>query len=218
MGQFDQFAMTTNSLGGQGSNSQVAASLSPFAAANNMGELSSQYYNMGKNIAGITKPITDATNESLQQNLSMGGQAANNAGAEYAARQMQQGGSATGAGVVKAQTMMGVLGQNNQLKMQAANTVAGLQSQGLSMQAQMAQQMASLRQSYATALANYTTQSNAQAQSAAQFLLTNNKGAPSGQWTTNNFGQITSGADNYSAYQGYLGQQSQARNFLAGIA
>ena len=216
MSTFDSFAVAGGSNSGLQSSLQQSLGLN--GVTNSLSELSQTYNNMGSKIAGITKPITDATNQSLQQNLSMGGQAATNAAKEYSAREAQAGGTGAGSGVVKAQALMGVLGQNSALKLQSANTVASLQKEGLSMQAQLAAQMAQLRQSYASTLANYVTQQNQQGIAAATAVLQNVH--PTGTWATNNQGMVANDPSSQASYANYnnqMAQRSQASSFLAGI-
>lgn len=216
MGQFSAYETAGGS--NTGLNSQASTILSLNGMDNSMNELRNTYGNIGTRINNITKPITDATNGVIQQNLSMGGQAANNAAKEYSAREAQAGGTGAGAGVVKAQALMSVLGQNANLKLQSANSVANIQKEGLSLSAQIAQQMAALRQNYAQTLATYVTNKNQQDIAAANAILQNVH--PSGTWATMANGQVAidpSSQASYAQYQSGMAQRGQAANFLAGI-
>lgn len=97
----------------------------------------------------------NARNNAAQFNLSAGGQAANNTAMEYANRASQQGSSALGAGVVKAQAMMPVYAQNAALKTDAADIAAKSHQEGVSLAAQIASTIGQLRASYLSTLTGY---------------------------------------------------------------
>lgn len=99
----------------------------------------------------------DARNSAIAYQTTAGGQAANNAASEYANRAMQQGGSALGAGVVKAQAMMPVFAANAGLKSEAADVAAKAHQEAASLQGQIASTIANLRTSHLQTMAQFTT-------------------------------------------------------------
>jgi hypothetical protein len=100
-----------------------------------------------------------------------------------------------------------------------ANTNAALQAQ----EAANAQAEQAREANLSAALSTQAQQSQAaqtatnQQISAAQAILANTK-APTGSWVTNNNGVVTSGQNDYQAYQNYLAGRSEASNQLAKIA
>lgn len=63
--------------------------------------------------------------------------------------------------------------------------------------------------------------SMSQAQTAQQMQAANSilaEKAPSGAWTTNNDGSVSSGQSSYNAYQAYLSQLNGAKGVLSGLA
>lgn len=193
-----------------------------------------------------TKQV-NAINAQIGSQTTQGQQAANNAASQYAAAAQQAGGSTLGAGVVKAQSMMPVFSANASLHTQAANVAAQNSQAAASLAANVASTIGNLRQSYLNTLANYTTsqqqlglqtyeatqnvasqaanrqlqaaqiaEQGQQSQIAAATALLGQKG-PTGSFTTNNFGQVTSGQQTANALNTYNQQQSFAKNYLASL-
>lgn len=233
--------------------------LPPWLSSNpdsNMGELLSSYAGV-QNAFDPTGQV-DARNNAIGYNTAAGTQAANNAASEYANRATQQGGSALGAGVVKAQSMMPVLQANASLKSEAADVAAKAHQDAASLASQIAGTIGSLRTSYLQTLTGFAQgqqglaldtfkanqgvasdaanrqyqyaalqeqarQANLSASSsrnnsglaAAQTLL-GSKG-PSGAWTTNNSGQLTSGQNSFNNFNQWTGARSNATNYLNGM-
>lgn len=120
-----------------------------------LGELMSTYG--GIQSAFDPSGQVQARNDAIGYNTSEGTQAANNAATEYANRATQSGGSALGAGVVKAQAMLPVLSQNAALKTDAADVAARAHHDAASLASQVASTIGQLRTSYLGTLAGYTS-------------------------------------------------------------
>ena len=110
----------------------------------------------------------NARNNAIAYNTSAGTQAANNAATQYANRASQQGGSALGAGVVKAQALMPVFGANNKLQTDAADIAAKAHQEAATLSGQIASTISNLRQSYLGQLTDYATKQQ-------QMTLQNNQ-------------------------------------------
>jgi len=96
-----------------------------------------------------------ARNNAIGYNTTAGTQAANNAASEYANRASQQGGSALGAGVVKAQAMLPVFAQNAALKSDAADVAAKAHQDAATLASQIGDTIGKLRMSYLGTLAGF---------------------------------------------------------------
>ncbi len=121
----------------------------------NISELLAEYGNVGSEYDQMSQAQNKAYNDSIGYTIGAGTQAAGNAATEYANRAAQSGGSALGAGVVKAQAMMPTLKAANDLRLQGVNQAAETKQKGLDLSSQIAQTIGNLRQSYLGTLANY---------------------------------------------------------------
>lgn len=137
------------------------------SADGNMQELLKTYKKVPK--AFDPTDQVDARNNAIAYQTSAGGQAANNAATEYANRAMQQGGSALGAGVVKAQSMMPVFAANAGLKSEAADIAAKAHQGAVDLSARIAQTIAGLRESHLSTMANFTANQQQMAMQNNQF-------------------------------------------------
>lgn len=97
----------------------------------------------------------NARNNAIGFNTAAGTQAANNAASEFANRASQSGGSALGAGVVKAQSMMPVLQQNAALRTDAADVAARAHQSAATLASQIAGTIGQLRTSYLQTLTGF---------------------------------------------------------------
>lgn len=188
-----------------------------------------------------------AINAQIGSQTTAGMQAANNAASQYAAAAQQAGGSTLGAGVVKAQSMMPVYAANAGLRTEAANVAAQNSQAAAGLAANVASTIGNLRQSYLNTLAGYTTSQQQlglqtyeatqnvasqaanrqlqaasiaaqqqQAQVAAAQALLAQKG-PTGSYTTNNMGQVTSGQSTMNALNSWNQSRATATNYLLGL-
>lgn len=203
----------------------------------NFSELEDQYNRVPGRYASIVNPLNRQADSTIAYQTSAGNQAANSAAAEYAARTMQQGGSAAGAGVVRAQALLPIFAANQSVRSQTADKTAALKSESIKTQVNIAAQMAELRDSYSKTLANYITTRQGQALQSSQFdrslaAQTANQSSqsrlealrlslatpgPSGSWQQNNLGEVTSGLDTYNAQEAWKTNRSNALSKLAGL-
>lgn len=135
-------------------------------ADSNLSELLSSYGQIGSAFDPTAQ--TEARNKSIGYEVGAGTQAANNAANEYVNRAAQSGGSALGAGAVRAQAMMPVYKRASDLRTEAADAAAKTKQEGLSLQSQIAKTISDLRESHYSMLANY-------AASQSQVLTQNNQ-------------------------------------------
>lgn len=199
-----------------------------------------------------------ARNNAIAYNTSAGGQAANNAATEFANRASQSGGSALGAGVVKAQALMPVLAENASLKGQAADIAAKAHQDAASLAASVAATIGGLRDSYLKTLTSFSqgqqelqlskykteqdvasqaaqrelgyaqtkadlykanlaaqTQKDNEARLAATTVL--NTSQPTGNYVTDNQGNVTSGGAAYNNIKRYGNARDSALAALGGM-
>lgn len=170
----------------------------------NMGELLGSYAGVGA--AFDPSGQVAARNAAIGYNTSAGNQAANNAASEYANRASQSGGSALGAGVVKAQSLMPVLSQNAQLRTDAADVAAKAHQDAASLASQIAGTIGNLRTSYLSTLTGY-------AQGQQQLALDKYKAEQSsaGQAAQTLFGYQNAQSQAYQNVQ-QLNAQTQQNN------
>jgi hypothetical protein len=121
----------------------------------NLSELLAQYGSTGAAYDSMGQAQNKAYNDSIGYTVGAGSQAANNAANEYVNRAAQSGGSALGAGAVKAQAMMPTYKAANDLRVEGVNKAAETQQKGLDLSAQIAKTIGDLRNSYLGTLAQY---------------------------------------------------------------
>lgn len=120
-------------------------------------ELMNQYGNAGSNLFGANRAAKKIDNQKSLM-LSSGTQTANNASMDYAARIMQQGGTAAGAGAVKAQAMMPVLKGVADLEVDKQKMLMDAKKAAAARADTLASALSQSRQSYLNTLAGtYTT-------------------------------------------------------------
>lgn len=171
----------------------------------NLAELQSQYANTG---AAFNTSDYDKAAATMQGHVAATAMnAANNAATEYANRTRQAGGSAAGAGLIKAEGQVGAQKTIGDSKVEAAKYDIAQREAAAGHAAQIATSLGQLRQSYLQSLVSYTTSED---QTAADLYAKNRAldktAGPS--W----FGMISSGqgiANNPGyAYNSYTGQNS----------
>lgn len=160
-----------------------------------MGELLKTYSGIGAAFDPTAQ--VKARENAATYNLASGTSAANNAATEYANRAAQSGASSLGAGAVKAQAMMPVLGQNAALKTDAADIAAKSHEDAISLASQIAGTISQLRTSYLGTLTGYITQQ--------QQLDLGNR-----QLQVQQAGQNQQANSSYWQYAQQLAQQQQA--------
>ncbi len=150
-----------------GANHTQLPSWMPSNPDQNLTELLNTY--AGVNSAFDPSGQVAARNNSIAQNTASGNQAANNAAREYTNRAAQSGGSALGAGVVKAQSLLPVMSGNNQLRTQAADIAAEAHQKAASLSSQIASTLGQLRTSYLGTLADFSAKQQGMAIQNNQF-------------------------------------------------
>jgi hypothetical protein len=140
---------------------RVLPSWLPRSADSLTGELAAEYANVPK--AYDTSAVDAASAQQQQRDLTTGLRAAGNAASEYTARTTQQGGSAAGAGLIRAEGQIGALNAAGQAKVEAAKYDVQQREAAAGQAAQIASTLSDLRTGYLKTLTGYAASEDAAA-------------------------------------------------------